>query len=200
MNGINEVLLFGTVGSDPETKILNENSRVSTFRLATSETYTDKNGEKKEVTEWHNIEAWGYLSNTISSYLKKGNHVILKGKLKTDSYDDINSPGKKIYRAKVVVNQINLLPKQYSRNEQGTDQQNQTPNYQQPAQQQFQQQFQQPVQQPIQQPIQQQFQQPAQQPAQQPVQQPVQQFQQPVTQFMSDEQFEAQIAPDDLPF
>ncbi len=220
MNGINQVLLFGTVGSDPETRIINENMRVSAFRLATNENFTDKTGVKKEITEWHNIEAWGQISDLVANYIKKGTHIIVQGKLKTDSYDDKNNPGKKVYRAKVVMESVNFIPNGKKPEEQ---------NGQQPAQQQYQTQqsvqqqpVYQPVQQPVYQPVQQQpvqhqpvyqpVQQPVYQPVQQPVYQPVQQQpvqHQPVQQqpnqavntYMTSEQFIPTLnAPDDLPF
>jgi len=111
MNGINEVMLLGTVGSDPETKILSENRRVSTFRMATNESYTDKvSGEKKEVTEWHNIEAWNFLSDTIQNYVKKGTHILIKGKIKTESYDDTQVANRKVFRTKILMDNLHFLP------------------------------------------------------------------------------------------
>jgi len=205
MNGINEVLLLGTVGNDPETKILNENSRVSTFRLATNENYTDKSGVKKESTEWHNVEAWNYLSDTIANYVKKGTHIIIRGKIKTESYDDNQVAGRKVYRTKIVMDNLHFLPngkKPEGQNGQVATQTGQIPQngqgfyQQQPVQQPAPQPIyqQQPVQQPAPQPIYQQ--QPVQQPAPQPIyqqqpipqqqpnpqQRPVQQQQQPVPQ------------------
>lgn len=219
MNGINEVLLLGTVGSDPETKIFNENSRVSTFRLATNETYTGKDGVKKEVTEWHSVEAWNFLSDTIANYVRKGNHIIVRGKIKTDTYDDKEIAGRKLSRTKIVMDNIHFLPgnkRPEGQNGQVVPQQQNVPQ-QQPYQQQQQQQ---PVypQQQQQQPTypQQQQQQPAypqQQPyrapvqqqqtvQQQPVQQqPIQNAQQKVDTYMTDEQFIGGMnSPDDLPF
>jgi single stranded DNA-binding protein len=103
-------LLLGTVGSDPETKIISESARVSTFRLATNETFTGKDGVKKELTEWHSVEAWNFLSDTIANYVKKGAHIIIKGKIKTDSYDDKEVAGRKLSRTKIVMDKIHFLP------------------------------------------------------------------------------------------
>ena len=110
MNGINDVLLLGTVGADPEIKVFNESSRVSTFRMATNENYTDKAGVKKEITEWHNIEAWGLLADTIATYVKKGTHILVRGKIKTENYDDKEVPGRKLYKAKVVIGELHFMP------------------------------------------------------------------------------------------
>ena len=226
MNGINEVLLLGTVGNDPETKILNENSRVSTFRLATNENYTDKSGVKKESTEWHNVEAWNYLSDTIANYVKKGTHIIIRGKIKTESYDDNQVAGRKVYRTKIVMDNLHFLPngkKPEGQNGQVATQTGQIPQNGQGFYQQ------QPVQQPAPQPIYQQQPIPQQQPN--PQQRPVQQQQQPVpqpvyqqqpmpqqqaapvaqqpaqeavqqtTQYMTNQQFlQTMNSPDDLPF
>jgi len=220
MNGINEVLLLGTVGSDPETKILNENSRVSTFRLATNETYTDKAGVKKELTEWHNIEAWNYNSDTISNYVRKGTHIVVRGKIKTESYEDKEVAGRKIYRTKIVMDNVLFLPGNKKPNGQN-DQTQQQPTYpqQQPVQQQpVQQQPVYPQQQPVypqqqpvypqqqpvypqQQPVYPQQQQPVQQRPAQQQRQPVQQAQQQINTYMTDEQFINNMgSPDDLPF
>ena len=201
MNGINEVLLLGTVGSDPETKIISESARVSTFRLATNETFTGKDGVKKEFTEWHSVEAWNFLSDTIANYVRKGTHIIVRGKIKTDTYDDKEVAGRKISRTKIVMDNIHFLPgnkKPEGQNGQVIPQQqvpayqqqpaqHQVPAYQQqPAQQQAPVYQQQPIQQP---PYQQQAPAYQQQPAQQQVpayqQQPIQQppYQAPVQQI-----------------
>ena len=213
MNGINEVLLLGTVGSDPETKIISESARVSTFRLATNETFTGKDGVKKELTEWHSVEAWNFLSDTIANYVKKGTHIIIKGKIKTDSYDDKEVAGRKLSRTKIVMDKIHFLPGNKNperQNGQSVPQQQAIPQQQQPVypnQPVYQQQP--PVQQaPVYQqpPVQQQYQPPVQQPPinqQLPINQqpPVQQAQQQINTYMTDEQFiNGMSSPDDLPF
>ena len=205
MNGINSVFLMGTVGSDPETKMIGESSRVSSFRMATNETYTDKSGNKQEKTEWHTIEAWDFLADTIANYVSKGDNIVIRGKIKTDSYDDKEVAGRKLSKTKIVADKVNFLPGNKRNNEQGQQNQQQQP---------VQPQYQQPVQPPQQQPVQPQYQQPVQQQYQQPVQQqpvqqqPVQQqpanqqqAQQQVNSYMTDAQFvESMGGPDDLPF
>ncbi len=206
MNGINSVFLMGTVGSDPETKMIGGISRVSSFRMATNETYTDKSGNKQEKTEWHTIEAWDFLADTIANYVSKGDNIVIRGKIKTDSYDDKEVAGRKLSKTKIVADKVNFLPGNKRNNEQGQQNQQQQPvqpQYQQPVQQQpVQPQYQQPVQQqpvqpqyqqPVQQqPVQPQYQQPVQQ---QPVQQqPVQpQYQQPVQQQPAQPQYQQPV-------
>lgn len=88
MSSVNKTILLGRVGKDPESRTLENGSTVANFSMATSETYKDKNtGEKKEVTEWHNIVAWGKVGEIAAKYLKKGSQVYVEGKLRTRSYE-----------------------------------------------------------------------------------------------------------------
>jgi single-strand DNA-binding protein len=87
MRGINKVILVGTLGKDPETKYMPSGSAVTSFSVATSESWKDKtSGEKQEHTEWHNIVIFGKLAEIASEYLKKGSQVYLEGKIKTEKY------------------------------------------------------------------------------------------------------------------
>jgi single-strand DNA-binding protein len=88
MAGVNKVILLGNLGSDPEIRHLPSGSSVATFNIATSESYTNKNGERVTQTEWHRIELWEGLAKIAEQYLKKGNSVYIEGKLKTESYTD----------------------------------------------------------------------------------------------------------------
>jgi single-strand DNA-binding protein len=101
---LNKVLLIGNLGQDPSVRYLDNNKVVASFTLATNETYTDKNGERKTETEWHNIEMWDQLARNIDNlkqkgYLKKGSQVYIEGKIRTENYKDkegIDRIGKKI--------------------------------------------------------------------------------------------------------
>jgi single-strand DNA-binding protein len=101
---LNKVLLIGNLGQDPSVRYLDNNKVVASFTLATNETYTDKNGERKTETEWHNIEMWDQLARNIDNlkqkgYLKKGAQVYIEGKIRTENYKDkegIDRVGKKI--------------------------------------------------------------------------------------------------------
>jgi single-strand DNA-binding protein len=88
MAGINKVILIGNLGSDPEVRHLSTGSVVANFNIATSESYTNKNGERVTQTEWHRIELWDGLARVAEQYLKKGNTVYVEGKLKTETWQD----------------------------------------------------------------------------------------------------------------
>jgi len=88
MAGVNKVILLGNLGKDPEVRHLENDRAVANFSLATSETYTNKQGERITNTEWHNIVLWGGLAKLAESYLKKGNKIYLEGKITNRSYED----------------------------------------------------------------------------------------------------------------
>jgi single-strand DNA-binding protein len=88
MAGVNKVILIGNLGSDPEIRHLSSGSVVANFNIATSESYTNKNGERVTQTEWHRIELWDGLAKIAEQYLKKGQPVYIEGKLRTDNWQD----------------------------------------------------------------------------------------------------------------
>lgn len=88
MAGVNKVILIGNLGSDPEVRHLSSGSVVANFNIATSESYTNRNGERVTQTEWHRIELWDGLAKVAEQYLKKGNTVYIEGKLKTENWQD----------------------------------------------------------------------------------------------------------------
>lgn len=88
MSGVNKVILIGRLGKDPEVRNLESGVSVANFTMATSETYRDRTtGEKKEVTEWHNIVLWRGLAEVAQKYLHKGDMVYIEGKLRTRSWE-----------------------------------------------------------------------------------------------------------------
>ncbi len=88
MSGVNKVILVGRLGKDPEVRNLDSGVAVANFTLATSESYKDKTtGEKKEVTEWHNIVLWRGLAEIAQRYLHKGDMVYVEGKLRSRSWE-----------------------------------------------------------------------------------------------------------------
>jgi single-strand DNA-binding protein len=96
---VNKVILVGNLGRDPEVRYLDNQKVVAQFSLATSETYTDKNGERKVDTEWHNVEMWDTLAKIAEKYLKKGSQVYIEGKIRSEHWRDkegIERSGKKI--------------------------------------------------------------------------------------------------------
>ncbi|MCB0491587.1 MAG: single-stranded DNA-binding protein [Cyclobacteriaceae bacterium] len=91
MSGVNKVILVGRLGKDPEVRHLENGASVANFSMATSETYKDKTtGERKEITEWHNIVLWRGLADVASKYLHKGDMVYIEGKLRTRSWEKDN--------------------------------------------------------------------------------------------------------------
>ncbi len=103
---INKVILVGHLGKDPEVRYLDQNRAVANLTLATNERYTDKNGNKVEQTEWHNLEMWDGLAKVAEKYLKKGSLVYVEGKLKTEEWE---KDGVKRYTTRIRVNTMNML-------------------------------------------------------------------------------------------
>lgn len=107
MSSVNKVILIGRLGKDPEVRYTNENVAVANFTVATSETYKDKNGERQESTEWHNIVAWRSLAEIVEKYLRKGKLVYIEGKLRTRAWDD--KEGVKRYTTEIVAENMTML-------------------------------------------------------------------------------------------
>lgn len=88
MPGVNKVILVGRLGKDPEVRNLENGATVANFTMATSETYKDRTtGDKKEITEWHNIVLWRGLAEIAAKYLHKGDMIYVEGKLRTRSWE-----------------------------------------------------------------------------------------------------------------
>lgn len=104
---INKVILVGNVGKDPDIRHLDSGVAVANFPLATSETYTAKNGDKVTSTEWHNIVMWRGLAEVAEKYVTKGKQLYIEGKIKTRSYDD--KEGNKRYITEVVADVMQML-------------------------------------------------------------------------------------------
>jgi single-strand DNA-binding protein len=85
---INKAILIGRLGADPEIRYTPSGAEVANFRIATSEMWTNKNGEKEERTEWHRIVAWRGLAKICGEYLSKGRLVYIEGKIRTRSWED----------------------------------------------------------------------------------------------------------------
>lgn len=90
MSGVNKVILIGNLGKDPEVKYLESKVPVANFSLATNSSWKDKEGIKKEHTEWHNIVLWRGLAELAEKYLHKGDKIYIEGKLRTRSYEKDN--------------------------------------------------------------------------------------------------------------
>ncbi len=107
MSGVNKVILIGNLGKDPEVRNLESGATVANFTMATTETYKDKTtGEKKEITEWHNIVLWSSLAEVAAKYLHKGDMIYIEGKLRTRSWE---KEGVTRYITEVLGNTMNML-------------------------------------------------------------------------------------------
>lgn len=106
---INKTILLGNVGSEVETRNLESGKKVTTFSLATSETYKNSKGERISETEWSSIVCWGNLAEIAEKYVKKGDLLYIEGPKKTRSYEDKN--GVKKYVVDIVAKELKLMPK-----------------------------------------------------------------------------------------
>jgi single-strand DNA-binding protein len=104
--GLNRVMLLGNLGADPELRMTNGGQAVLKLRLATSETYLDRNKVRQERTEWHSVVVWGKRAEALAKILAKGSRIFIEGGLRTSSYDD--KDGNKRYKTEVVAQNIIL--------------------------------------------------------------------------------------------
>ena len=105
MNALrNSVKLIGRLGMDPEVKLLDKGSKVATFSLATSDSYTTKEGNKQEQTQWHNIVVWGNLAVICEKYLKKGKEIAIDGRLAYRTWEDKN--GTRHFKSEIIASDI----------------------------------------------------------------------------------------------
>jgi single-strand DNA-binding protein len=88
MASVNKVILIGNLGRDPEVRYTPSGTAVANFSIATTENWTNKEGEQQSRTEWHRIEAWGRLGEICGEYLSKGRQVYIEGSLQTDEWED----------------------------------------------------------------------------------------------------------------
>jgi single-strand DNA-binding protein len=107
MASVNKVILVGNLGRDPEIRYTPSGQAVATFPIATNELVTGKDGEKRELTEWHQIVAWGRLAEVCSEYLSKGRSVYVEGRLRTRQWED--KDGNKRSRTEVIAQVIQML-------------------------------------------------------------------------------------------
>ena len=131
------MILIGNLGRDPEVRHLEGGATVANFPIATTETYKDKNGNRQEQTEWHNIVLWRSLADVAEKYLKKGMQIYIEGKLRTRSWED--KDGNKRYTTEVVGETFTMLGSRKSSEENNNQsgaslsgQQNSTGNTNQP--------------------------------------------------------------------
>ena len=107
MPGVNKVILIGNLGKDPEVRYLEGGIAVANFPIATTETFRDKNGNKNEQTEWHQIVLWRRLAEVAEKYLRKGQMVYLEGKIRSRTWDD--KDGNKRYTTEIFGDVLTIL-------------------------------------------------------------------------------------------
>lgn len=105
MNGVNKVILLGNLGADPELRVTPGGEAILKMRLATTESYLDKNSTRQEKTEWHQVTVWGKYGESLSKILTKGSSVYIEGGLRTSSYE---KDGEKRYRTDIHAQKVIL--------------------------------------------------------------------------------------------
>ena len=106
--GINKVILIGNLGADPETRAMPSGMTVANLRVATSESWRDKqSGEQQERTEWHRVAMFGRLAEIAAEYLKKGSQVYIEGSLRTRKWTD--KQGNERYSTEIIGNELQML-------------------------------------------------------------------------------------------
>ena len=107
MAGVNKVIILGNLGGDPEVRALPSGVKVANINIATSESYTGKDGQRVEQTEWHRVELWDNLATIAEQYLKKGNQVYIEGKIRSEEWQDKSGATMRGYRIRAT--SMNLI-------------------------------------------------------------------------------------------
>ena len=105
---VNKVILVGNLGRDPEVRSLPSGQPLATFSVATSRRWKDRDGNRQEQTEWHNIVCFGKQAEIAGQYLTKGKQVFVEGRIQTRSWDD-KTTGEKKYRTEIVCDNFQML-------------------------------------------------------------------------------------------
>lgn len=100
MSGVNKVILLGNLGANPELRYTQGGTAVANLRLATTERWTDKSGQRQEATEWHRVVLWGKQAEIASQYLTKGRQIYVEGRIRTRQWQD--QQGQKRYTTEIV--------------------------------------------------------------------------------------------------
>ncbi len=107
MASVNKVILIGNLGADPETRYLPSGDAVTNIRIATTENWKDKSGERQEHTEWHRVSFFGKTAEIAAEYLKKGSPVYIEGRIRTRKWQD--KEGQDRYSTEIVADRMQLL-------------------------------------------------------------------------------------------
>ena len=117
MSGVNKVILVGNLGANPEIRHTQGGQTVANLRLATTERWTDKSGQRQEATEWHRVVVWGKLADIAGQYLTKGRQVYVEGSIRTRQWQD--QQGQKRYSTEIVARNLQMLGGRGERSEEG---------------------------------------------------------------------------------
>ena len=107
MASLNKVMVIGNLGTDPEMRFTPSGNQVTSFRLATTRTYTTSEGERKQETEWFTVVTWGKLAETCNQFLTKGRRAYVEGRLRTRSWE--GQDGQKRFTTEIVANRVIFL-------------------------------------------------------------------------------------------
>ena len=118
-DGMNKVLLLGNLGADPELRATSGGQSVLKLRMATAESYLDRNRNRQERTEWHSVVVWGKRAEALSRILTKGSRIFVEGGIRSSSYDD--KDGNKRYKTEIVASNILLCGGRGGRSDGGSD-------------------------------------------------------------------------------
>ncbi len=107
MSSVNKAILIGHLGKDPEIRHAQSGATITSFSIATNESWNNKEGQREERTEWHRIVAFGKLAEICGQYLKKGKQIYIEGRLQTRSWEDRD--GNKRYTTEIVASNMTML-------------------------------------------------------------------------------------------
>jgi len=107
MSGLNKMLVIGRLGTDPEMRYTSGGTPVTNFRLATGRTYTTRDGERREETEWFTVTSWSQLAETVNQYLTKGRRVYVEGRLKSSTWQ--GQDGQSRFRNEIIAEKVMFL-------------------------------------------------------------------------------------------
>ena len=107
MSGVNKVILVGNLGANPEMRFTQGGQAVANLRIATTEKWTDRQGQKQEATEWHRVVVWGKQAEIVGQYLTKGRQVFVEGSIRTRQWQD--QAGQKRYTTEIVARNVQML-------------------------------------------------------------------------------------------
>ena len=107
---VNKAIIFGNITRDPELKSLPSGLQICSFSVATNRTWKNKDGEKQEQADFHNIVAFGKTAENIHQYMRKGSSIYIEGRIQTRSWEDKES-GKRVYRTEIVAENVQFGPK-----------------------------------------------------------------------------------------